>query len=135
MARSAGSHRTSPTGKAGHSDGRAGRRSGHPSCASWAVAKAAWRPLRRSLPSVAFAPAVMHNRLCIDRNHRARCPSKVEQGALDTMTTAVESLPARIREARTAVKMTAADLAAQLDRKSTRLNSSHLGISYAVFCL
>src|SRR5947199_10766343 len=25
--------------------------------------------------------------------------------------------------------------ALQLDRKSTRLNSSHLGISYAVFCL
>src|SRR5262245_62753309 len=25
--------------------------------------------------------------------------------------------------------------AAALDRKSTRLNSSHLGISYAVFCL
>src|SRR5438045_7301742 len=25
--------------------------------------------------------------------------------------------------------------ASQLDRKSTRLNSSHLGISYAVFCL
>src|SRR5947199_6013633 len=25
--------------------------------------------------------------------------------------------------------------AVQLDRKSTRLNSSHLGISYAVFCL
>src|SRR5262245_64639708 len=32
----------------------------------------------------------------------------------------------------------AADVAAEqrhLDRKSTRLNSSHLGISYAVFCL
>src|SRR5437899_6519996 len=26
-------------------------------------------------------------------------------------------------------------LGANLDRKSTRLNSSHLGISYAVFCL
>src|SRR5262245_65382548 len=26
-------------------------------------------------------------------------------------------------------------LASELDRKSTRLNSSHLGISYAVFCL
>src|ERR1035441_3048954 len=26
-------------------------------------------------------------------------------------------------------------LSASLDRKSTRLNSSHLGISYAVFCL
>src|ERR1039458_9094183 len=28
-----------------------------------------------------------------------------------------------------------ADLVTQADRKSTRLNSSHLGISYAVFCL
>src|SRR5947199_6069230 len=28
-----------------------------------------------------------------------------------------------------------AAIAQQLDRKSTRLNSSHLGISYAVFCL
>src|SRR5262245_63853456 len=27
------------------------------------------------------------------------------------------------------------DLVQPLDRKSTRLNSSHLGISYAVFCL
>src|SRR5258705_7066563 len=26
-------------------------------------------------------------------------------------------------------------LMSQIDRKSTRLNSSHLGISYAVFCL
>src|SRR2546426_9258936 len=30
---------------------------------------------------------------------------------------------------------TAADRLAALDRKSTRLNSSHLVISYAVFCL
>src|SRR5947199_7935421 len=29
----------------------------------------------------------------------------------------------------------AGDLARDQDRKSTRLNSSHLGISYAVFCL
>src|SRR5947199_7894597 len=28
-----------------------------------------------------------------------------------------------------------AAVAAKVDRKSTRLNSSHLGISYAVFCL
>src|SRR5262245_63065070 len=27
------------------------------------------------------------------------------------------------------------DLTGKVDRKSTRLNSSHLGISYAVFCL
>src|ERR1035441_598248 len=31
--------------------------------------------------------------------------------------------------------MASASGAAGLDRKSTRLNSSHLGISYAVFCL
>src|SRR5437868_12702746 len=30
---------------------------------------------------------------------------------------------------------TAADLPQQIDRKSTRLNSSHVSISYAVFCL
>src|ERR1035438_10794329 len=29
----------------------------------------------------------------------------------------------------------ASPIKAQTDRKSTRLNSSHLGISYAVFCL
>src|ERR1035441_3377315 len=29
----------------------------------------------------------------------------------------------------------ALELGGKLDRKSTRLNSSHLGISYAVFCL
>src|SRR2546426_7976501 len=31
--------------------------------------------------------------------------------------------------------MTASGFAAAIDRKSTRLNSSHLVISYAVFCL
>src|ERR1035438_10753170 len=30
---------------------------------------------------------------------------------------------------------TSSGFAASVDRKSTRLNSSHLGISYAVFCL
>src|SRR5262245_49149127 len=33
------------------------------------------------------------------------------------------------------VESFARDLFAATDRKSTRLNSSHLGISYAVFCL
>src|SRR5262245_64958168 len=32
-------------------------------------------------------------------------------------------------------KSTAFCLSCHVDRKSTRLNSSHLGISYAVFCL
>src|SRR5258705_6928005 len=34
-----------------------------------------------------------------------------------------------------AARMDVDDLAHVPDRKSTRLNSSHLGISYAVFCL
>src|SRR5262245_64126023 len=33
------------------------------------------------------------------------------------------------------IAFNAANLKAMTDRKSTRLNSSHLGISYAVFCL
>src|SRR5437899_6558019 len=33
------------------------------------------------------------------------------------------------------VKKTASRITSYRDRKSTRLNSSHLGISYAVFCL
>src|SRR5699024_12191149 len=32
-------------------------------------------------------------------------------------------------------KLDAVDIARRLDRKSTRLNSSHVSISYAVFCL
>src|SRR5262245_63886594 len=44
--------------------------------------------------------------------------------------------PAGADEARArAVARRAARLASDPDRKSTRLNSSHLGISYAVFCL
>src|SRR5262245_29251283 len=35
----------------------------------------------------------------------------------------------------TVVSLLLASTAGAIDRKSTRLNSSHLGISYAVFCL
>src|SRR5258705_8236577 len=44
------------------------------------------------------------------------------------------STPAFLRSERT-VSVGIAPFASQADRKSTRLNSSHLGISYAVFCL
>src|ERR1035441_6383016 len=36
---------------------------------------------------------------------------------------------------RSEYELTLANLPESVDRKSTRLNSSHLGISYAVFCL
>src|SRR5436853_2831715 len=39
------------------------------------------------------------------------------------------------RTARVAADRQRANMPASPDRKSTRLNSSHLGISYAVFCL
>src|SRR5207248_10817924 len=46
--------------------------------------------------------------------------------------------PARVlvlRHARAAVSVDAIESMLELDRKSTRLNSSHRTISYAVFCL
>src|SRR6201999_4640855 len=42
--------------------------------------------------------------------------------------------PARVRDG-TAFRRSTRDRDRRPDRKSTRLNSSHLGISYAVFCL
>src|SRR5438045_81276 len=43
--------------------------------------------------------------------------------------------PRIVDESREVLEVDAADVADLVDRKSTRLNSSHLGISYAVFCL
>src|SRR3712207_8424457 len=44
-------------------------------------------------------------------------------------------LPRGERAARDLVRRATESAAAQQDRKSTRLNSSHANISYAVFCL
>src|SRR5256885_5041722 len=40
-----------------------------------------------------------------------------------------------LRQIRPGLRLPGADLSKLVDRKSTRLNSSHLVISYAVFCL
>src|SRR5256885_9136005 len=62
----------------------------------------------------------------------------------DTATTEIytlslhDALPIYMRSTRTASKCPMGNVPvgpAKLDRKSTRLNSSHLVISYAVFCL
>src|SRR3712207_6957180 len=50
-------------------------------------------------------------------------------GALDAGERGEDALAVGLGDARAVV------LDAQLDRKSTRLNSSHANISYAVFCL
>src|ERR1039458_10804005 len=51
------------------------------------------------------------------------------------LSTAHPSHKENERMAPTASGEQASTLLTSLDRKSTRLNSSHLGISYAVFCL
>src|SRR5256885_5191174 len=50
-------------------------------------------------------------------------------------TTLFRSLPISWAGCRTPASPTATGTAGTTDRKSTRLNSSHLVISYAVFCL
>src|SRR5262245_62858520 len=56
--------------------------------------------------------------------------------ALETATGDLEIAAGAVHVAGTDREITFADLARRPeDRKSTRLNSSHLGISYAVFCL
>src|SRR3712207_7635057 len=52
-----------------------------------------------------------------------------------TTTVLRESVPVRAGEVVDATAMHVAALEEFLDRKSTRLNSSHANISYAVFCL
>src|SRR5256885_7250795 len=61
-----------------------------------------------------------------------RCPARLAAG-LDDAGKRVVPLHERHRAAgRTATRQ---ELLRRADRKSTRLNSSHLVISYAVFCL
>src|SRR2546426_6207154 len=65
----------------------------------------------------------------------ARCPIRVAQGIRNVLW----PMTFRRREAQRAGRQTVEDLgkdgAPFRDRKSTRLNSSHLVNSYAVFCL
>src|SRR5205814_4652899 len=64
--------------------------------------------------------------------------AKPEEPAPSTTTTQDDKKPSAPAPGNPPVATPGADSApatAQPDRKSTRLNSSHLGISYAVFCL
>src|SRR5256885_12918404 len=61
------------------------------------------------------------------RSHR-EAPGRARAGAIDGLSGAAQSGRGRRRK-RHAPRWT------RRDRKSTRLNSSHLVISYAVFCL
>src|SRR5262245_63150132 len=69
----------------------------------------------------------LHDALPIsaDRQHPRRAAAWSRRAGL---TPSVATSPGRSRARRAAPR-------SRPDRKSTRLNSSHLGISYAVFCL
>src|ERR1035438_10644916 len=55
---------------------------------------------------------------------------------LGPMHTVIEGTPEQVLDVILSCHRRVLELAPRvLDRKSTRLNSSHLGISYAVFCL
>src|SRR5262245_64949432 len=73
----------------------------------------------------------------INRRIAAACERAGRQASEITLVAVSKTVPAaRIREAIEAGVRTLGESRIQeADRKSTRLNSSHLGISYAVFCL
>src|SRR5205814_5220144 len=78
-------------------------------------------------PPTEFYTLSLHDALPI--SFRSSSPiSASTRAAKDASRTCSSSRPVRTRRARSSGSI-------WRDRKSTRLNSSHLGISYAVFCL
>src|SRR5207249_11580178 len=57
------------------------------------------------------------------------------QRSLENFRISGERMPVELIRALALVKRSCARVNIDLDRKSTRLNSSHVSISYAVFCL
>src|SRR5437899_13039989 len=76
----------------------------------------------------------LHDALPIfqDIPERRRPPLKHESFARQVR---IPRPPRRFHRPRPPLRLGIASWNSDLDRKSTRLNSSHLGISYAVFCL
>src|SRR5258705_1605759 len=63
------------------------------------------------------------------------CKPYSEAAALTTRYATVRAATEKIASQLSAEDQTIQSMPDARDRKSTRLNSSHLGISYAVFCL
>src|SRR5439155_3786793 len=58
-----------------------------------------------------------------------------EEALIASLEAEIARLDAEIADTEARIEVEKQQLAAMSDRKSTRLNSSHVAISYAVFCL
>src|SRR5690606_39727149 len=86
-------------------------------------------PTRRSSDLIDAVPDVTNNQVQVLTKAPALSPLEVEQFVTFPMELALKSIPDLV-ELRSVSKA-----GISVDRKSTRLNSSHVKISYAVFCL
>src|SRR3712207_8472225 len=66
---------------------------------------------------------------------RVRIESQTEEDARKLGEQARREIESASKTARAELRAYVAEQSVRLDRKSTRLNSSHANISYAVFCL
>src|SRR5437899_7263627 len=92
-----------------------------------------------------ISPLSLHDALPISRfpvaTLRLLSPLALADGpvAMLTLSSPLALVPAPVAMLKLPLPLALADnpvaMLPPLDRKSTRLNSSHLGISYAVFCL
>src|SRR5207253_3726963 len=91
-------------------------------------------PTRRSSDLVQAAWVVARNLWCRPvRDHRRR-EAETGRGACACPRSTGGSRRLRARRTNSDARARIHPLVAELDRKSTRLNSSHVAISYAVFC-
>src|SRR5205814_10611241 len=69
----------------------------------------------------------------VSQLYRERLPTRVDDTIVGVDVFPVASIRCELRRAQGGSVVLCLEV--YLDRQSTRLNSSHLGISYAVFCL
>src|SRR5688572_31838827 len=95
--------------------------------------------LRRPPRSTLFPyTTLFRSELSVARRSRHVLDAHARRGLVDQvdgLVGKVAVLDVAVGEDRRGVQRVVRDLAAVIDRKSTRLNSSHSQISYAVFCL
>src|ERR1035441_11042145 len=92
-----------------------------------------FRAASTAIPAAATSPAPIKADVAMRAPFTVpRSPTNFSAHASNSPPRSLRSFPIKLRKRR--ILLSASSVFAP-DRKSTRLNSSHLGISYAVFCL